>query len=172
MRSGCKLQLDAPALERLLGGNTKLELELRQTVVEEFARKHIKALVADQHFESSCQTAAESVKQELNQIIENQLEQIGIKLEKTYGKGYKIVLPEALRQSVRDMIQLELNNMIKQVISDCIQSSLQELDLNAMISTELKSQSTLLVQHLVVKQAQNIIDQICDIAKGAQNISA
>lgn len=40
-----KLYLNGPALERLLGGNSDLEVGLRQQIVEEFAKKHLKQLV-------------------------------------------------------------------------------------------------------------------------------
>lgn len=40
-----KLDLNLPALERLIGGDSEAEVNLRQQVVEEFAKKHIKNLV-------------------------------------------------------------------------------------------------------------------------------
>ncbi len=40
-----RLQLNLPALERLLGGDTQLEVELRQQVVQQFVEKHLKGIV-------------------------------------------------------------------------------------------------------------------------------
>jgi|SRR5580698_266804 hypothetical protein len=41
-----KLQINnLEALERLIGGDTILEMDIRQNIVEEFTRKHLKSLV-------------------------------------------------------------------------------------------------------------------------------
>jgi hypothetical protein len=40
-----KIQLDTKALERLIGGESEIEVELRNSVVQEFAKKHLKPLV-------------------------------------------------------------------------------------------------------------------------------
>ena len=43
--SGIKIQINSlEALERLIGGNTELEIELRGAIVQEFAKKHLKAV--------------------------------------------------------------------------------------------------------------------------------
>lgn len=43
-----RIYLNRPALDRLLGGDTELEVRLREQVVDEFARKRLKALVNDE----------------------------------------------------------------------------------------------------------------------------
>jgi hypothetical protein len=45
-----KLELTLPALERLIGGDSAIELALRQQIVDEFCRKHLKALLNDETF--------------------------------------------------------------------------------------------------------------------------
>jgi len=45
-----KLQLTLPALERLLGGDSELEAELRYNIVEQFTKKHIKTILNDETF--------------------------------------------------------------------------------------------------------------------------
>jgi hypothetical protein len=43
--SGIKIQINSlEALERLIGGDTELEIDLRRTIVQEFTNKHLKAL--------------------------------------------------------------------------------------------------------------------------------
>lgn len=39
------VSLTLPALERLIGGETEIEVHLRQQIVEKFAEKHLKAIV-------------------------------------------------------------------------------------------------------------------------------
>lgn len=70
-----KLLLDLPALERLLGGDSKVELELRQGVVETFARKHLKAIAKSEalqpYLEQTKEAVVEAVKQEIPLVRES-----------------------------------------------------------------------------------------------------
>ena len=43
-----KLVLDSKALERLLGGDETLEIELKTNIANQFAEKHLKSLVSSQ----------------------------------------------------------------------------------------------------------------------------
>ncbi len=42
-----KLSLSLPALERLIGGDNQIEIELRQQIAEKFAERHLKCLLND-----------------------------------------------------------------------------------------------------------------------------
>jgi FKBP-type peptidyl-prolyl cis-trans isomerase (trigger factor) len=42
------IQLTLPALERLIGGDTEIELALRKQIVQEFATRHLKAVVNEE----------------------------------------------------------------------------------------------------------------------------
>lgn len=43
------IQLNRPALERLLGNDTSLEVQLRQQMVDEFTKKHLKGLLTSEY---------------------------------------------------------------------------------------------------------------------------
>lgn len=50
-KENVKIQINSlEALERLIGNDTQLETELRQSVVENFATKHLKSLVRDDQY--------------------------------------------------------------------------------------------------------------------------
>lgn len=44
---GTKISLDLNALERLIGGDTDVEIELRETVANEFAKRRLKTFIND-----------------------------------------------------------------------------------------------------------------------------
>lgn len=48
-----KVQLDAAALDRLIGGDTEIEIKLRQAIVEDFARKYLKAVAITDGFQET-----------------------------------------------------------------------------------------------------------------------
>ena len=55
------LSLNRPALERLIGNDTQLEVELRHQVVEEFAKRHLKEVVQSEIFERVLKAALQEV---------------------------------------------------------------------------------------------------------------
>lgn len=59
-----KLELNGPALERLIGGDTEVELHLRKQIVHNFAKKHLK-VVAEQE---AYRAALEEAKQHANAV--------------------------------------------------------------------------------------------------------
>lgn len=47
------VSLTLPALERLIGGETEIEVHLRQQIVEKFAEKHLKAIVKSEAWKAA-----------------------------------------------------------------------------------------------------------------------
>jgi hypothetical protein len=56
-------QLDLPAIERLIGGDTEVEVRIRKQIVEEFARRHLKAIAETASYEAAIQAAKDYVNQ-------------------------------------------------------------------------------------------------------------
>lgn len=90
-----KITLNADALERLIGGNTEFELELRNSIVQQFVTKHLKAL------------ATSEVMHQAKQSI---YADIGANL-KTYS------LPDS---TVRDTVNSKLKNLIDDYVNIAI----------------------------------------------------
>lgn len=59
-----KIELTLPALERLIGDDKEIELHLREQIVNEFARRHLKEIAKTESYEA----AIKEVKDYVNQI--------------------------------------------------------------------------------------------------------
>lgn len=64
-----KLDLTLPALERLIGGDTEMEIALRQQIVEEFTKRHLKTLVQDAAVKAMSAEYDKQIKTSLTAII-------------------------------------------------------------------------------------------------------
>lgn len=51
-----RLNLGVPELERLLGGNSEMEIEIRQAAAAEFAKRYLKDIVASETVKKAIQT--------------------------------------------------------------------------------------------------------------------
>jgi len=47
-----KIQLDEKALERLIGGDSDIEVELRSNVVQAFAKRHLKGVIEEKYLKA------------------------------------------------------------------------------------------------------------------------
>lgn len=64
-----KIQINSlEALERLIGGDTDVEIEIRNSIVQEFAKNHLKAVVAS----ASVDSWVNSFKKQLAEIVARQ----------------------------------------------------------------------------------------------------
>lgn len=106
-----KLSLNREALERLLGGDTQLEVELRHQVVEEFSKRHLKDVVDS--------TAYAKVLNEVQKVITDEIKKsVG---EQTYNSVWGGLSKAA--PTVKEIVEREVHSQIKKVVQETIQET-------------------------------------------------
>ncbi len=157
------LQLDHKGLERLLGGQTEMEIALRRGVVENFAKHHLKSLLNDEAWKASYEVWS----QELNAAIEKRLAEllspdkadqdarlpnIQYRVGEHVNRAVKIALAEALKEriekdksylttyvtrNVEHWINQEGKRLIAQVFEQEVKK-LVDTRLNELVELEIK----------------------------------
>lgn len=124
-----KLTLDGDALHRLLGGNTETEIELRNCIVQEFAKKHLKGLANDRTLGEMLKAEFASIKPEIERQIALQVgrkkNSWSSELELTPG------LVSALNAKVTSVVNTELNKAVSSIqttIDSRIKETLNGID--------------------------------------------
>lgn len=56
-----RLELNLPALERLIGGDTEAEVSLRKQIVQEFAKRHLKEVAESATYQAAVEAAKQYV---------------------------------------------------------------------------------------------------------------
>lgn len=65
-----KLQINSlQALERLIGGDTNVEIEIRNNIVQEFAKKHLKALVNEGTIKAEADKLDRALRLEVQNVL-------------------------------------------------------------------------------------------------------
>lgn len=102
--SGVKIQINSlEALERLIGGNTEVEIELRGAIVQEFAKKHLKGVATD--------VIVSNAEYEVrNYIRENYLTLSNYKA-KEYASRPNFI--EEIQKQVKTFFSIEVNRAIR-----------------------------------------------------------
>ncbi len=118
-----KLQINSKdALERLIGGDTQLEMEIRNNIVQEFTNKRLKGLI--------------NVELE-KRVIDESLDKLFSDYKTAYGHGgvrltkdQKIVIADLIEQTIKDLVKSEIEDFfikserIKKLLEDSIEYSI------------------------------------------------
>jgi hypothetical protein len=115
-----KLQLDGDAVERLIGGNTEVEIELRKWVVQEFTKKYLKAVVSDKEFTKFLNEERGQTSRVVSELIKKH---VGETVYDGYSSNFKMV------SSLETALKTELDNMLKGIIFNVVASTKRDVEL-------------------------------------------
>ena len=109
-------------MERLIGGDTELEMEIRNNIVQEFTSKRLKGLIN-----------AEFEKKIIYQSLDEMFEQFNSGFNGSsirLSKKQKSIISSLIEQTIRDLIKSEIedyfknNDDIKKLVGDSIEYSI------------------------------------------------
>ena len=127
MKNTIKLQLDSSALERLIGGDSEIEVELRSNVVQAFAKRHLKGVIEERYLDELKKEICDyfweynskiyELKPEIKQKIADEVKKaIREEIKKATEEGYKEIVNELNAE-----IRLRINEIV-----DWIKGNLNE----------------------------------------------
>ncbi len=133
---GIKIQINSlEALERLIGGDSELEIEIRSNIVQEFSRKHLKSI-------ANTKAIQESIKKidiRVNSAVEHEFKKyFEIKLSYPRMTTLKEAERKAIRNSVRSVIDTEIMALINKSIDNMDIDSMVEYISNKAINAEAR----------------------------------
>ena len=92
------------ALERLIGNDNELEIQLRNSVVQEFASKHLKAIANEELLKTIANSIKADIKTEFFDVAGHSLATSKISLKEEYKNVFKREFDKMFGESVRDFI--------------------------------------------------------------------
>ena len=104
-----KIQISSlEALERMIGGDTEIEIQLRESIVQNFTRKHLKPLANSEAFQKVTQAIAKEVNEAV--LIESGSGwSKTVKLKDEHKEKIKSTIDYLFEQRVLDEVQKHLN---------------------------------------------------------------
>jgi hypothetical protein len=126
--------LDASALDRLLGGNTELEIELRQSVVAQFAKHHLKPLINS----VEVQSIVNDIKRHAADAATASIADV----ETRWSGGTTVVLkPEIvskIKEKTQEQMQSIIENTVRAAMTELIDSKFIEQQVNSRLDYHIK----------------------------------
>lgn len=113
------VSLTLPALERLIGGETEIEVHLRQQIVEKFAEKHLKAIVKSAAWQAAYKQWQAELEATVSKILQEYIAAQQVKDPEMPGtnSGYKLrhaieqAADAAVSQAVRRVVESQTRYM-------------------------------------------------------------
>ena len=107
-----KLQINSlEALERLIGGDTEIEVDVRNNIVEAFAKKYLKSIVQSANFSGLQSRVLKDLEAEVDAAV---AKEVG-----TVRRAYQGAAPTVqLRDAIRSSIQTAVVEVIKPLVEN------------------------------------------------------
>lgn len=144
-----KITLDVKALESLVAGNSEIEIELRNCVVQEFAKRHLKAVANDPVFKEWMEKQLLSIRIS----IEDEMKTIFSDIRRD---GYGRVTRESFKKEVISKIRQEADHYIELQISKNVQEIVnKKLD-------DLTAKVNIYCDSMINKYTTKALDEMVD----------
>lgn len=155
MSQKLKLTLTSQALERLIGGDTEIEAELRQGIASEFAKRYLKKSFVD------------AVVHEMNKFRETVADAARAVIWGEYGassRGWQnpVKLPDVLVREIRNTVKDAVENEVAVQIVAVMQEACSEERLTRLVDANVNAR----VKAEVRKRVDEILKAAAGAAKG------
>ena len=129
-----KIQINSlEALERLIGGDSEVEIDIRNSVVQAFATKHLKAVVSHHKIESLCRKTVEGIERDASE-----------KLTKEIGKikkdGFGNTTGITLSKRVEEVLRFKTDVILSKYLQETVERSIEEWGGEKAIKEEVSRQ--------------------------------
>lgn len=110
-----RVSLSLPALERLIGGDAELEVNLRHQIVENFSKAHLQDVVKSEAFKRVLQdlysVTEQEIRKEIGQVVNRQWNP-----SSQIAQRIKSVLEHEANRLVSELVTQKINEQIKYCI--------------------------------------------------------
>ena len=160
-KNSLTLQINSlEALEKLIGGDTQVEIDIRNNIVQAFAEKHLKSLAGS----NEIQTVLSAIKASIQEDARKECQRL-FGMYQSSWKHNTVILNEDLKALLKEEVQKEISSFMESYISELVakpESLRDKLEryvkvlTNNIISAELESKIPTSVQKAIDEQVSKL----------------
>lgn len=149
------LRLDVPALNRLIGGDSEVEVKLRESVARAFTEKHFIKIFNSKQYTDLINKRIDEIKLQVSSQIDLELKKDGIVSINTFGG---ISLTTDFKQKIKNEIADAVNSCVNKIIYEKINESINNLVPD--IDIRVQSQLDIAIKSIINKAINAKLDKI------------
>ena len=141
-KSDVKVQINSlEALNRLVGDSPELEIEVRRSVLEAFARGALNNVVNAEEVAKQLKQMDDEVMKQVDEIASKALEVQGITTRQSRGRmSTKVVIPDDQKSAIRDAVEDTAYDLILETIEEIDYPGLTKEAIKRAINNYVTSQ--------------------------------
>lgn len=150
--SDTKIQLNSlEALERLIGGDTELEIEIRNSVVQKFAEKHLKPVAAE--------ISLESVENRITEMAREKLEKDVATFKHRWGGTLTdLKLHPDIVKEIEKQVSILVSDTVRESVNAAIERWYSPEELKKRINSEIDYINKQTIRKAVKEKFQQLLD--------------
>lgn len=149
-----KIQINSlEALERLIGNDTELEIQVRNTIVQEFAKKHLKAIAN----ETSFQNEITVFKQKLQNEFDKRMEESIASVKRYYYGGIEAV---TLHPEIKSAIDRQVREKVDGQISEAVECNIKHWEQDAKIDERVQKRMDYYVTQHINQEVKKRLEEL------------
>lgn len=152
MTSKLVLQINSlDALERLIGGDADVEVEIRNNIVAKFAEKHLKQLANS----SQVMGALTKAQQELREMVQTQVTAALANVKNSTYYGMKI---GDLRPEIKALMEEAVRTSVDAVVANAVKADIAKLATQEILERKITREVTAQINERVAVEVKKRID--------------
>lgn len=152
-----KIQINSlEALERLIGNDTELEIQIRNNIVQEFAKKHLKSIANETTFQIEIAT----FKRKLQEEFDKKLEESIATVKRYYSSGG--IEKVTLHSDVKAAIDKQVRERIDGQISEAVEGGIKHWEQDAKIEDRVQKRMDYYVTQYINQEVKKRLEELAE----------
>lgn len=141
-----KIQINSlEALERLIGGDSEIEIQIRNSIVHEFTNKHLKSLATTKIMMDTEQAIKNDIEKQFFDVVEN-------------GWKTELHIKDKILKNIEDELHIEGNKILRQIVSEQIAKNSNIDKINDLLNIAAEKISNDLSDIVLQKRIDDLVN--------------
>lgn len=150
-----KIQINSlEALERLIGNDTELEIQVRNNIVQEFAKKHLKAIANETTFQNEIVIFKKALQEEFDKKLGESIATV-----KRYYDGGNIE-KVTLHPEIKAVIDKQVREKIDGQISEAVEGGIKHWEQDVNINERVKKRMDFYITQHINEEVKNRLQEL------------
>lgn len=154
MSEKLRLSLTAPALQQLIGGNSEIELEIRQCVASAFAHRNLRELLNDET-RKIVNDLANTLSSEQQKIVREETKNIVAKYDNSGWRGPRASLSNEVVELIKRRVQEDVSGLLRAEVTKAIEEQVSLVE--KIVRNEVAGQTDSAVKQAVRDRLRQIL---------------
>jgi len=141
------------ALERLVGGDNEVEIEIRNSVVQRFAEKYLKPLANSDAITNALATIKEDISKQVKEKCEKEIASFKTNY---YGNVSDVKLNSSIRLEIESQVRNVVDTTVRNAVDEAIKTWSSDAELKTRVDKRFEYYTTELINNEIRSRIEKL----------------